>query len=186
MYCKYCGKGIDNDSVYCRYCGERISFDDFNKTLNEEACEDTEPAKAEVPKPIPVQSSSRKSYLRVIFAVVAALVLLAGVMIGGFFIGRGSSTNKTIQPKWVLGALDESGEYSESEKAIYTEEMFECRGLSITRDPEACILYRVVFYDDQELYIARSSYLAINVQKYKLVVIRTDKESYESLEVDFF
>lgn len=24
MYCKYCGKQIDDDSVYCRYCGKKV------------------------------------------------------------------------------------------------------------------------------------------------------------------
>lgn len=24
MYCKYCGKQIDNDSIYCRCCGRKI------------------------------------------------------------------------------------------------------------------------------------------------------------------
>lgn len=24
MYCKYCGKSIDNDSIYCWYCGKQI------------------------------------------------------------------------------------------------------------------------------------------------------------------
>ena len=23
MYCRYCGKGIDDDSVYCRFCGNK-------------------------------------------------------------------------------------------------------------------------------------------------------------------
>lgn len=26
MYCKYCGKQIDDDSKFCKYCGERFSF----------------------------------------------------------------------------------------------------------------------------------------------------------------
>ena len=25
MYCKYCGKKIDNDSIFCSYCGKNIS-----------------------------------------------------------------------------------------------------------------------------------------------------------------
>lgn len=24
MYCKYCGKKIDDDSLFCQYCGRRI------------------------------------------------------------------------------------------------------------------------------------------------------------------
>ena len=27
MYCKYCGKQIDDDSVYCRYCGKKVGED---------------------------------------------------------------------------------------------------------------------------------------------------------------
>ena len=25
MYCKYCGKLIDDDSIYCRYCGKDVT-----------------------------------------------------------------------------------------------------------------------------------------------------------------
>lgn len=25
MYCKYCGKKIDDDSIFCSYCGKNIS-----------------------------------------------------------------------------------------------------------------------------------------------------------------
>lgn len=28
MYCKYCGRPIDNDSIYCRYCGRQIEKDE--------------------------------------------------------------------------------------------------------------------------------------------------------------
>ncbi len=24
MFCKYCGKKIDDDSVYCMFCGKRV------------------------------------------------------------------------------------------------------------------------------------------------------------------
>lgn len=27
MFCKYCGKLVDNDSIYCRYCGRQIEKD---------------------------------------------------------------------------------------------------------------------------------------------------------------
>ena len=33
MYCKKCGKIIDNDSVYCKYCGRKLEFNKINITL---------------------------------------------------------------------------------------------------------------------------------------------------------
>ena len=27
MFCKYCGRPVDNDSIYCRYCGRQIEKD---------------------------------------------------------------------------------------------------------------------------------------------------------------
>ncbi len=26
MYCKYCGKKVDDDSIYCMYCGKQIDI----------------------------------------------------------------------------------------------------------------------------------------------------------------
>lgn len=35
MYCKYCGKSIDNDSIYCRCCGKQIQGErDFIKQIS--------------------------------------------------------------------------------------------------------------------------------------------------------
>ena len=35
MFCKYCGKSIDNDSIYCRYCGRQIGEEEqFFKFLS--------------------------------------------------------------------------------------------------------------------------------------------------------
>lgn len=35
MYCKYCGKPIDNDSIYCRYCGRQIGeVENTDKSLS--------------------------------------------------------------------------------------------------------------------------------------------------------
>ena len=28
MYCKYCGRPVDDDSIYCRYCGRQIEKDE--------------------------------------------------------------------------------------------------------------------------------------------------------------
>ncbi|MCF2635105.1 zinc-ribbon domain-containing protein [Prevotellamassilia timonensis] len=32
MYCKYCGKLIDDDSIYCRYCGKDVTANGHNLT----------------------------------------------------------------------------------------------------------------------------------------------------------
>lgn len=36
MYCKYCGKMIEDDSIFCRYCGKDLSSESPNTTSNHE------------------------------------------------------------------------------------------------------------------------------------------------------
>jgi predicted nucleic acid-binding Zn ribbon protein len=34
MYCKYCGKQIDDDSSFCKYCGKAINNSSFTNTIS--------------------------------------------------------------------------------------------------------------------------------------------------------
>ena len=40
MYCKYCGKTIDNDSLFCCYCGKNLTAIGKKQTIEEESDEE--------------------------------------------------------------------------------------------------------------------------------------------------
>lgn len=56
MFCKYCGKEINNDSVFCRYCGKQVnesiklSKKQLNIEKNTVSAEDNPSIKIEIVK----------------------------------------------------------------------------------------------------------------------------------------
>ena len=38
MFCKYCGKPIDKDSVFCSYCGKQQPINNINMEESSSAC----------------------------------------------------------------------------------------------------------------------------------------------------
>lgn len=45
MFCKYCGKKIDDDSVFCRFCGKKINGDKVKENDHENTYEPCEPVR---------------------------------------------------------------------------------------------------------------------------------------------
>ena len=184
MFCKFCGYGIDDDSIYCRHCGRKVSFGDMTKSNNDDETplvyrhpdeivygteddieevevteeerrilfpEKEEPTESETP-------AAQPSLLYYVFAILAFFVLIVGSLIGGFAIAKATSTDKKPSLDWKVGSLDAEGAYIESDTSIYTENLFECRGLTILPKQDAPLLYRVFFYDDQKLFIGKTVY----------------------------
>ncbi len=64
------------------------------------------------------------------------------------------------------GDLDASGEYVESETSIYTSELFECRGLTVTPEFESKVFYKIFFYNEDGIFINATEKTARTSEKY--------------------
>lgn len=63
MYCKYCGKPIDDDSTFCKYCGKSLNLKD-NSIVEIDTCtedKEKEPLDKVLDKPGEIKTK-KKSY----------------------------------------------------------------------------------------------------------------------------
>ena len=80
--------------------------------------------------------------------ISAILVIAAVAALGGGVIALAKRDTKTIYSNaFSVGALDDNGEYTPNERAIYTKERFECIGLRVEPDFESQVTYDVYYYD---------------------------------------
>ncbi len=89
--------------------------------------------------------------------VVASLLILA-LVVGAIFILRDCFTEdtlRTISVSYDVGSLSTvSGTYVEdSDNAIYTKDIFECKGLRVTPNFDGDITYKVFFYDQDGYFL---------------------------------
>ena len=71
-----------------------------------------------------------------------------------------SKKTKTVSNlEFKVGAVNEQGEYVNSTKSIYTENLIECQGLSIEPDFEATGTFQVFYYSDSKAFIGKTDTL---------------------------
>ena len=86
-------------------------------------------------------------------------VTLAGVALFGAIFGlvtlskKISADTKEIHPTFNVGAIDNQGNYMDSETSIYTKNLFECQGLSIEPDFEAIGTFSVYYYAQDKTFM---------------------------------
>lgn len=93
MYCKYCGKPIDDDSAFCGFCGNSLKTTENKETVSqpdhhvpptissESSCADNMTATVEVVESVPKQKKKARRVFPIIISLVAILLLAAGIMI---------------------------------------------------------------------------------------------------------
>ena len=88
---------------------------------------------------------------------------LAVLMLVGAVVGITSITSKETKSisslSFKVGAIDESGNYVDSDTSIYTKEMFECQGLTVEPDFEAAGTFRVFYYDQDKAFLGSTGVL---------------------------
>lgn len=94
-------------------------------------------------------------------SVIIALVLIVITVLGLINIDTRPDENGKIKisPTFTVGGLTSYGKYLESEKSIYTEEYFACKGLEIKLDFESTIQYQIFYYDKNGSYLQSSGLL---------------------------
>ena len=100
-----------------------------------------------------------KKHIKIILPVVLAALILVGTvgLISASFSERDMLTISSS--KFSRGALDSSGKYVESDRALYTSEMFGCHGLKITPNIEFQGTYDVYFYDVKGAFVSSETNL---------------------------
>ena len=94
-------------------------------------------------------------------------VLLAVLMLG--MIGTAAKVNEldtTAEVSWMMyrvGALDEEGEFEETDIAIYTKDMIPVDGLVCEIAKKADIEYKVYFYDEDKDFLSASVMLTTDL-----------------------
>ena len=77
---------------------------------------------------------------------ILVIVLIAGA-VGLFTAQTKNETTSLPLTAWSVGAINASGEYEKSSTALYTSEMFGCRGLEVVPDFEFSGTYTVYLYN---------------------------------------
>ncbi len=91
--------------------------------------------------------------------VVTIAIILLTVAVIGIVVGI-TRDKKAIEFK--VGTLNATGQYQESSSSIYMKESASCKDLTVTKDFEAQITYRIVFYDSDEKFIGATEDLSGN------------------------
>ena len=102
MYCRFCGKKIESDSIFCRYCGQKVEVvEEIVEKTTQQVVENEQPeqqpvivddienAVVENAESVEKPKKSQKSllWLVILLAVILALVILIDA------ISCGPSTN---------------------------------------------------------------------------------------------
>ena len=109
------------------------------------------------------KTKKRISLKDIASAVVACLLILA--VIGGCIAISKIDTKTISSLSFKRGSLTESGTYQKSDTAIYTEELFECQGLTVTVDFESDVEYRVFYYREDKSFIGATENLKVDYEK---------------------
>lgn len=89
MFCKYCGKSIDKDSVFCSYCGRRQNTDavEAHSSPNRKQGENTETQNPTI------KNNVRKKIAYIIFSITGAITIACCIL---FLFNNNKIANITI------------------------------------------------------------------------------------------
>lgn len=115
-----------------------------------------------------------------ILSIVVVIALLAGIL--GLAIGLSGKKTVSISPgEFSLGGIDDTGKYKNTKESIYTEEMFECKGLRVIPEFTFDASYKIFFYNYDAVLLSSTEKLEGNyidnvpeLAKYARIVIYPD------------
>ena len=93
---------------------------------------------------------------------IISVLLVAAVLIAAIsgIVVYSARTHRTVSSTvFSRGALDSNGKHINSDTAIYTEELIQCRGLIVEIDFEAKLEYEIFFYRADESFIGSTGRL---------------------------
>lgn len=100
-------------------------------------------------------------YSRKTKEIISAILVFALVVasISGV-VALATKTEKKISPGvFSRGALDGSGKFVDTDTCLYTQDLIQCRGLTVSVDFEAALEYEIYFYRADESFIGSTGRL---------------------------
>ena len=123
--------------------------------------------------------------------ILLSIVLTVGIITAGVFLLKPKDT-KRIYPTYHIGSINESGDFVESDDAIYSD-LFECQGLTIKPDFASNVEYSIYFYYLDETFADvkedLTEYFAEPVDesyRYARILINPDKNGKTSEEYKIY
>ena len=93
-------------------------------------------------------SNKTKEIISVLLVAAIVIAAISGIVV------YSARTHRTVSSTvFSRGALDSNGKHINSDTAIYTEELIQCRGLIVEVDFEAKLEYEIFFYRADESFI---------------------------------
>ena len=130
----------------------------------------------------------RKISLKKILCLILVGVV-AVTVIGGVAAFAKKDTKTLSSTIFSRGGLDENGDYVNTNKSIFTEEMFECLGLVVTPDIKFNGTYQIFYYNYDGVYLSKSPVYEkttrLNIPelaKYARIVLTIDDDD----DIDWF
>ena len=99
-------------------------------------------------------SNKTKEIISAILVVALVVASISGV------VALTTKTEKKISPGvFSRGALDGSGRFVDTDTCLYTQDLIQCRGLTVSVDFEAALEYEIYFYRADESFIGSTGRL---------------------------
>ena len=134
-----------------------------------------------------------KKKTKKLLTVILSIALAIGIITAGVFLLKPKDT-KRIYPTYHIGSINESGDFVESDDAIYSD-LFECQGLKIEPNFNSKVSYSVYFYRFDESFVDSELNLTTtyeapenDIVKYARIVIIPDRgdKSEEDYKIWFW
>lgn len=100
-----------------------------------------------------------------LWSIIVTLVLFAliGAVVGVFIkLDRQTTTERLGAEAYSIGAIDEKGEFKESELSIYTRKGVTVKGLTCELGEKAKIKYQLYYFDKDGKFVSASEVLTAN------------------------
>lgn len=88
---------------------------------------------------------------KIVSVALAATLVFGVVALVSSIVGKETTSVKSYE--FARGDINDQGEYVESNTAIYTKDLIECQGLTVTPDFEAKGSFQVFYYDSNKHFI---------------------------------
>lgn len=95
--------------------------------------------------------SRRKISLKKVLCLIL-VVIVSFLAIGGITSFANKDTETVSSFIFTRGGIEENGEHSKREDAIYTKELIECIGLKVTPDFDSHVEYQIFWYNVEKEY----------------------------------
>lgn len=104
----------------------------------------------------------KKNKLMVAGIVFLGVLILSVIVSLGVRLGGSQTYTKLAYGDYVVGTLNETGEFTKSGGSFVTEEFTSVDGLKITVKEDADLSYRIYFYGEDDAFISSTNSFAVD------------------------